>query len=90
MKCCARFPCVRAVATTPAQPLPAGALAGWALHPLESAAFSRRTPISDVRRSRFTATKQAIAAGGSSPDQTKTHTTPDWFVYGVAAKRRAS
>src|SRR5207302_434061 len=24
--------------------LPAGAFAGWALHPLESAAFSRRTP----------------------------------------------
>jgi hypothetical protein len=24
--------------------LPAGAVAGWDLHPLESAAFSRRTP----------------------------------------------
>src|ERR1700736_6352320 len=27
--------------------LPAGAVAGWDLHPLESAAFSRRTPITD-------------------------------------------
>jgi hypothetical protein len=28
--------------------LPAGAVAGWDLHPLESAAFSRRTPLSDI------------------------------------------
>jgi hypothetical protein len=28
--------------------LPAGAFAGWALHPLESAAFSRRTRLADV------------------------------------------
>src|ERR1700738_2964548 len=28
--------------------LPAGAVAGWDLHPLESAAFSRRTPEADV------------------------------------------
>jgi hypothetical protein len=28
--------------------LPAGAVAGWGLHPLESAAFARRTPISEV------------------------------------------
>src|SRR5947209_17132635 len=28
--------------------LPAGAFAGWALHPLESAAFSRRTPEADI------------------------------------------
>jgi hypothetical protein len=28
--------------------LPAGAVAGWDLHPLESAALSRRTPKSDV------------------------------------------
>jgi len=28
--------------------LPAGAVAGWGLHPLESAAFSRRTPIADI------------------------------------------
>jgi hypothetical protein len=29
-------------------------IAGWALHPLESAAFSRRTPITAVRRTRGT------------------------------------
>jgi hypothetical protein len=28
--------------------LPAGAVAGWGLHPLESAAFSRRTPLADI------------------------------------------
>src|SRR5665811_2520649 len=28
--------------------LPAGAVAGWGLHPLESAAFSRRTPEADI------------------------------------------
>jgi hypothetical protein len=28
--------------------LPAGAVAGWDLHPLESAALSRRTPNSDI------------------------------------------
>src|ERR1700732_2650386 len=28
--------------------LPAGAVAGWGLHPLESAAFARRTPKADV------------------------------------------
>jgi hypothetical protein len=29
--------------------LPAGAFAGWGLHPLESAAFSRRTQIPVIR-----------------------------------------
>ena len=28
--------------------LPAGAFAGWDLHPLESAAFARRTPRTDL------------------------------------------
>src|ERR1700730_16710960 len=28
--------------------LPAGAVAGWGLHPLESAAFARRTPNPDI------------------------------------------
>ena len=32
--------------------LPAGAVAGWDLHPLESAAFSRRTPKTVTRRAR--------------------------------------
>src|ERR1700730_16849550 len=31
--------------------LPAGAVAGWDLHPLESAAFSRRTPKGDIAAS---------------------------------------
>jgi hypothetical protein len=31
--------------------LPAGAVAGWDLHPLESAAFSRRTPEEDIQQS---------------------------------------
>jgi hypothetical protein len=29
--------------------LPAGAFAGWGLHPLESAALSRRTPKAGIR-----------------------------------------
>jgi hypothetical protein len=32
--------------------LPAGAFAGWGSHPLESAAFSRRTQIADIRQRR--------------------------------------
>ena len=34
----------------PVRLLPAGAVAGWGLHPLESAALSRRTPMADIRR----------------------------------------
>ena len=30
--------------------LPAGAVAGWGFHPLENAAFSRRTHLADLRR----------------------------------------
>jgi hypothetical protein len=30
--------------------LPAGAVAGWGLHPLESAAFARRTPKADFTK----------------------------------------
>src|SRR5271170_4905452 len=37
--------------------LPAGAVAGWGLHPLESAALSRRTPIADMRPVLRAATK---------------------------------
>jgi len=32
--------------------LPAGAIAGWALHPLENAAFARRTWIAEIAPSR--------------------------------------
>ena len=32
----------------PAPVLRAGAVAGWDLHPLEAAAFSRRTPVADI------------------------------------------
>src|ERR1700738_3383339 len=33
--------------------LPAGAIAGWGLHPLESAAFARRTPKADFAHRAF-------------------------------------
>ena len=33
--------------------LPAGAVAGWGLHPLESAALSRRTPQADMAQPRL-------------------------------------
>jgi hypothetical protein len=39
--------------------LPAGAVAGRVSHPLESAAFARRTPISDIRGKQIAASKQA-------------------------------
>jgi hypothetical protein len=46
--------------------LPAGAVAGWGLHPLESAAFSRRTPIADqVHRSRPRAADRQLRVKGS-------------------------
>ncbi|WP_212495574.1 hypothetical protein, partial [Bradyrhizobium jicamae] len=35
--------------------LPAGAVAGWGLHPLESAAFARRTPMADLGAATHTA-----------------------------------
>jgi hypothetical protein len=45
-----RFPKASAISSPPQllRLLPAGAVAGWALHPLESAALSRRTPITDI------------------------------------------
>jgi hypothetical protein len=36
------------VSSMTARLLPAGAVAGWDLHPLERAACSQRTPISDI------------------------------------------
>src|SRR6266436_581686 len=45
-----RIPKASAISSPPQllRLLPAGAVAGWDLHPLESAAFSRRTPEPDV------------------------------------------
>src|ERR1019366_8664347 len=48
--------------------LPAGALAGWALHPLENAAFARRTPVA-VSRDR-------PVSGGSIVSPTLSPQTP--------------
>src|SRR5450631_2763370 len=45
--------------------LPAGAFAGWDSHPLESAAFARRTPIPDIRRAK----KQSYQFSWSVPSQ---------------------
>ena len=42
--------------------LPAGAVAGWGLHPLESAALSRRTPIADVHISTLASSKVELGA----------------------------
>ena len=41
--------------------LPAGAVAGWALHPLESAALSRRTPRAEVQFPKFVTTKRTFS-----------------------------
>jgi hypothetical protein len=45
-----RFPKASAISSPPQllRLLPAGAFAGWDLHPLESAALSRRTPEADI------------------------------------------
>jgi hypothetical protein len=40
--------------------LPAGAVAGWDLHPLESAAFSRRTPVADLTDSTVRASNASV------------------------------
>ena len=47
-----RYPGASDISSPPCLPrlLPAGAVAGWALHPLESAAFPRRTPKAVTRR----------------------------------------
>src|SRR5205807_7113790 len=46
-----RYPKDSDISSPPCLPrfLPAGAVAGWGLHPLESAALSRRTPLADLR-----------------------------------------
>src|SRR6266699_1822694 len=47
-----RYPKASAISLPPwlLRLLPAGAVAGWGLHPLENAALSRRTPNSDIMR----------------------------------------
>src|ERR1019366_8521349 len=47
--------------------LPAGAVAGWDLHPLESAAFTRLTPEADLRPA--TRRHQIRAVGGVAARQ---------------------
>lgn len=51
-----RIPKASAISSPPQllRLLPAGAVAGWGLHPLESAALSRRTPRADFARHAFT------------------------------------
>jgi hypothetical protein len=51
--------------------LPAGAVAGWDLHPLESAALSRRTPPADIAMcQQMSGTDINTAAAISAYDQT--------------------
>jgi hypothetical protein len=68
--------------------LPAGAIAGWGLHPLESAALSRRTPLADPWSVRKRATREPASApdrlrapAGASP-----HVLP-WVWNRLAACR---
>jgi hypothetical protein len=51
--------------------LPAGAFAGWDLHPLESAAFPRRTPQADSHGERRSRTSRRLAPAAS----------PTWVVF---------
>ena len=50
-----RYPGASDISSPPCLPrlLPAGAIAGWALHPLESAALSRRTWKPDIAKSKI-------------------------------------
>src|SRR6185437_15062715 len=56
--------------------LPAGAVAGWGLHPLESAALSRRTPEADLtERARVTAMirhREVFGGRASRPTRDRT------------------
>ena len=62
------------VSSMPAPVLPAGAFAGWGLHPLESAALSRRTP------------QPAILIGSSSCAEADLHWTSDWLGGPICAR----
>src|SRR6266478_5218289 len=59
--------------------LPAGAIAGWGLHPLESAALSRRTPKADIAKTRF-ATQHRNDAGNHAGEAV---TAERWEISGV-------
>jgi hypothetical protein len=61
-----RYPGASDISSPPCLPrlLPAGAVAGWALHPLENAALSRRTWKAGLRHRRRRATVEAIVAPG--------------------------
>jgi len=47
----------------PLRSLPAGAFAGWGLHPLDSAAFARRAPTTDIRSAGQMAPKRTSVEG---------------------------
>src|ERR1700675_1854746 len=49
--------------------LPAGAVAGWGLHPLESAALSRRTPEADMHAPCLWSPLSALIAGEAGLDR---------------------
>ena len=55
--------------------LPAGAVAGWGLHPLESAAFARRTPNADSRKRRLGSETRCFLDGAKRPQMRYTDIT---------------
>src|SRR5713101_4644107 len=61
-----RYPKASAISLPPwlLRLLPAGAVAGWGLHPLETAALSRRTPKADMLRNEATPTFATTTAWG--------------------------
>ena len=64
-----RYPRASNISSPPCLPrlLPAGAVAGWDLHPLESAAFSRRTPLADIEAGRSLARSLIDTFAGIQP-----------------------
>src|SRR6202049_2961326 len=55
--------------------LPAGAVAGWDLHPLESAAFSRRTPPPDIPALHRRRRSECGSAGHKQTDRARSRVT---------------
>ena len=64
--------------------LPAGAVAGRALHPLESAAFARRTPKSDIYRLNLAAAKKQLGRIRSHPRESPQR----WGIHQLAHPAR--